>query len=108
MDRSLAPERRAGELATPVGDDLVHVHVELRPAASHPDVQWKHIVVLAHENLIACPHNELEALVIEALPGMVGDGRAFFQCGVSRDHLSWDQVESDTKMLQRTFGLRAP
>src|SRR5215831_12349955 len=108
MNRRLASNRRARELATPVGDDLVHVHVELRPAASHPDVQWKHIVVLARENLIAGLQNESEALVIETVPGMIGNGRAFLQCGVSGDHLSWDQMKSDTEMLQRTFGLGAP
>ncbi len=108
MDRCLTSNRCACELATPVGDDLVHVHVELRPAASHPDVQRKHVVVLARENLIAGLDNESEALVIEALPGMIGDGRAFLQCGVSGDHLSWDQMESYAEMLQRTLGLRAP
>src|SRR5712671_7326288 len=108
MDRRLASNRCPCELATPVGDDLVHVHVELRPAASHPDVQRKHVVVLARENLIAGLDNESEALVIETLPGMVGHGRAFLQCGVSGDHLSWDQMESDAEMLQRTLRLSAP
>ena len=108
VDRRLASKRCACELATPVGDDLVHVHVELRPAASHPDVQRKHVVVLARENLIASLDNESEALVIETLPGMIGNGRAFLQCGVSGDHLPWNQMESDAKMLQRSLRLRAP
>src|SRR5262249_47339924 len=108
MDRRLASKRRACELTTPVRNDLVHVHVELRPTAGHPDVQWKHIVMLARENLIARLHNESEALVIETVPGMIGNGRTFLQCGVSGDHLSWDQMESDAEMLQRTFGLGAP
>src|SRR6266478_8370128 len=108
MDRRLTSKRCACELATPVGDDLVYVHVKLRPAASHPDVQRKHVVVLARENLIAGLHNESEALVIETLPGMVGNCRAFLQCSVSGDHLSWDQMESDAKILQRTLRLRAP
>src|SRR5262249_55686515 len=96
------------KLATPVGDDLVHVHVELRPAASHPDVQRKHILVFAGQNLIARLHNESEPPVIETVPGMICSCRAFLQYGVSRGHFSWDQMDSDAKMLQRTLRLRAP
>jgi integrase len=46
-------ERRAGQLAAAVGDHLVHIHVELCAAAGHPDVQWKHVLMLAGEDLIA-------------------------------------------------------
>src|SRR6266404_4632259 len=108
MDRRLASKGCACELATAVGDDFVHVHIELRPASRHPDMQWEHVLVLARENLIASLHNESVTLVIEALPGMVGIGRAFLQRGVRRDHLPWDQVLSDAKVLQRTLRLGAP
>ena len=64
--------------------------------------------MLARENLIAGLDNESEGLVIETLPGMIGNCRAFLQCGLSCDHLSWDQMESDAKMLQRTLRLSAP
>src|SRR5882672_6950870 len=100
MDRSFASKRRARELATPVGNDLVYVHVELCPASRHPDVQREHVLVLARENLIASLHNESVTLVIEPLPGMVGIGGAFLQRGIGCDHLPRDQILSDAKVLQ--------
>jgi hypothetical protein len=38
MNRILAAERRARELAAAIRDHLVDVHVELRTAAGHPHV----------------------------------------------------------------------
>ena len=90
MDRRLASKRRPRELATPVGNDLVHVHVELGPASRHPDVQREHVFVLAGKDLVASVHDEPVTLVIEPLPGMVGIGGAFFQRRVCCDHLPWD------------------
>jgi len=58
VDRCLAAEGRRGELAAAVGDHLVHVHVELRAAAAHPDVQREHVVVLALEDFVTAPHDE--------------------------------------------------
>src|SRR6266404_3862028 len=99
MDRRLASKGCACELATAVGDDFVHVHVELRPASRHPDMQWEHVVVLARENLIASLHNEPVTLVIEPLPGMVGIGGAFLERGVRGDHLPRDQILSNAEVL---------
>jgi hypothetical protein len=47
MNRPLAAERSASELAASVCDDLVDVHVELRSATGHPDVERKHLMVHA-------------------------------------------------------------
>jgi hypothetical protein len=59
MDRRLAAERRAGELAAAVGDHLVDVHVELGAAAGHPDMQRKHVVMLAGEDFVAGLNDQL-------------------------------------------------
>src|SRR5258705_13641214 len=49
----LTPEPRARKLAASVGDHLIHVHVELCAAAGHPDMQGKHVWMLASEDFIA-------------------------------------------------------
>jgi len=53
VNRLLASERRPCKLAATVGDHLIHIHVELRAAARHPHVQWKHLVMLAGQDLVA-------------------------------------------------------
>ena len=108
MDRRLAAERRAGELAAAVGDHLVDVHVELRAAAGHPDMQREHVVMLAGQDLVADLHDQAVRLVVEPLAGMVGVGRRLLQDGVGGDHLARDQVLADAEMLERPLGLRAP
>src|SRR6266403_1672587 len=100
MNRSLASKRRACELATPVGDDLVHVHVELGPASGHPDVQREHLMVLAGQDLVADLNNESITLIIEPLPGVIGVSRPFLQRGIGGDHFSRDQILSNTKVLE--------
>src|SRR5262245_7315275 len=74
-DRSGAPDASPRalyrRLAAPVRDDLVHVHVELRAAARHPDVEWEHVVVPAFEDLVACGDDEPRLLVIQAAPCVV-------------------------------------
>ena len=79
MNRRLAAERRACKLAAAVGDHLVDVHVELGAAARHPDMQRKHVVMLAGEDLVADLNDQFVALVVEPLAGVVGDGGGFLQ-----------------------------
>src|SRR5882672_11164103 len=72
MNRYLAPQRRAGNLAAAVGDHFIHIHVELRAAARHPYVQREHVVMLAGEDLVANLNDQVVALLIEALARKVG------------------------------------
>ena len=108
VNRRLAAERRAGELAAAVGDHLVHVHVELRAAARHPNVQREHVVMLARQNLVADLHDQRVRFVVEPLAGMVGVGRRFLQDGVGGDHFARHQILADAEILERPLGLRAP
>src|SRR5262245_40274809 len=108
MDRRMASKGSSGELGTPVGGDFVDVHVELRAASRHPDMQRKHVVVLAGEDLVADLDDELPSLIVEPFAVVVRDGRGFLQGGVRRDHLAGDQVLPDAEMLKRALGLSAP
>src|ERR1700722_3373409 len=108
MIRRLAAERRAGELAAAIGNDLVHIHVELGTAARHPDVQREHVMVPAGENLVARLGNETVDLIVEPLARVIRVGCAFLQDGVCRDHLARNQIGAYAEMLQRPLRLRSP
>src|SRR5262245_65817443 len=73
MNRGLAAERCARELAATVGDHLVDVHIELGAAASHPHMQGKHVMVLASEDFVADLHNQSMGLSVEPLTSVVGN-----------------------------------
>src|SRR6202048_4980998 len=100
MDRRVASKGGASELATAVGDHLVDVHVELCAAAGHPDVQRKHVVMLAGQDFIAGLNNQVGALIVKPLAVAVGDGGGFLQGGVGRDHLAGNQVLADAEMFK--------
>src|SRR5258706_13998737 len=108
MNRCLAPERCACELAATVRDHFVDVHVELGAAARHPDMQREHVVMLAGENFVASLNDQLVTLIVEPLSGMVRSGGGFLQGVVGGDHFSGDLVLPDAEMLERALGLRAP
>ena len=88
MNRRVAAERSASELAAPVGDHFVDVHVELGAAARHPDMQGKHVVMLAGEDFVAGLNDQLVALIVEPLAVVVRDGGGFLQDRVGRDHFA--------------------
>ena len=108
MNRRLAAERRAGKLAAAIGDHLVHVHVELRAAAGRPNMQRKHVLMPAGQNLVADLRDQRMDLVGKPLAGMVGVRRRLFQDGVGGDHVARRQILADAEMLERALGLRAP
>ena len=100
MNRRMATERRAGELAAAVGDHLVDVHVELRATARHPDMQRKHVVMLAGQDFVANLNNQFVALVVEPLAVVVGDWRRLSSGRIGRDHLAGNQIFPDTEMFE--------
>ena len=108
MNRSLAAERRGGELATPVGDHLVHIRVELGAAARHPYVQREHVLVLSIQNLVADLDDQLVSLIVEPAAGTVRMRRRLLQDGIGRDHLAGNQILADAEMLERALCLGPP
>src|SRR5215510_3596486 len=108
MHRRMASEWRAGELRAPVRDHFVDVHVELGAAARHPDMEGKHVVVLAGEDLVARSNDQGVALILEPLAVVVRGGGRLFQEGVSRDHFTRNQILADAEMLEGALGLSAP
>jgi hypothetical protein len=84
----LASQRCAGDLGAAVGDHFVYVHVELSTASCHPHVQREHIVVLTREDFVTDLHNQIVALLIEALAGKICIGRAFLQNGIGGNHFA--------------------
>src|SRR6516162_5901505 len=104
----MTSKRSARELTTPVGDHLVHVHVELSTASGHPDMQGKHVVMLTVEDFVTGLNDQLVALIVKPFAVVVRNGGGFLQSGVGRDHLARDQVLADAEMFKRALGLSAP
>src|SRR6516164_8407655 len=105
MYGGVTPKRSTGELTTPIGDYFIDVHVELSAASSHPDVQRKHVVMLAREDFVTGLNDQLIALIIKPLAVVVGNGGSFLQRGVGLDHLARDEVLADAEMFKRALGL---
>jgi hypothetical protein len=93
-------ERGSCELAAAVGDHLIDVHVELGTAAGHPDVQRKHVVVLAGQDFIAGLDDQFVSLCVEPPAIMVGNGGGLLQRRVGRDHLAGDEILAVAEMLE--------
>src|SRR5260370_20180323 len=108
MNRRLAAERCASELAASVCDDLVDVHVELRSAAGHPDVERKHLMVRAGKKLVANARDQFVGLVAEPTSGVVCGCRRPLQDGIGGDHLARNQIMPDAEMPERPLGLWTP
>src|SRR5262245_23727720 len=108
MDRLVAAQRLAGDLLAAVGDHLVHIHVELRAAAGHPDVERELVLVLALQDLVADADDQVLRSVAEAA-GLVIDQRGrLLDDRVGGDHFPRDQVVADAEMLQGSLRLGAP
>src|SRR5262245_41011620 len=108
MNGILAPEWRAGKFAAAVRDHLVDVHIELRAASSHPDMEREHVMMLAGEDFVAGFNNQLVLLIAEPLASMICDRRRLLQNGIRGDHLARHQVLADAEVLERALSLRPP
>src|SRR5215472_14242357 len=100
MYRRVAPKGSAGELTTAVGDHFVHVHVKLCAAASHPDMQGKHVVMLTRQDLVAGLHDQSIALIVESTTIVIGDGGGFLQGRIGSDHFARNEIFADAEMLE--------
>ena len=71
-------------------------------------MQRKHVVMLAGQDLVAHPDDQIVCRRIEPLAGMVGIGAGLFQDGIGANHLARDQVLADAEVLERALRLGAP
>jgi hypothetical protein len=104
----LAAQWSAGDLAATVGNHLVHVHVELRATARHPDVQREHVMVLAGEDLVTDWNDQFIAPIVEPLAGVVCIGGGSLHDGIGGDHLTGNQILADAEVFKRALSLRPP
>jgi hypothetical protein len=66
-------------VAAAVGDHLIHVHIELRATARHPNVQRKRVVVLAGEDFVTHLNDQFVFPIIESLAAWFAMAAAFFK-----------------------------
>ena len=95
-------------LAAPIGDHFVDVHVELGAAARHPHVQREHVMMLSGEDFIANLHDQLVTLIVEPLAGVICRSGGLLQGGICGDHFAWNEISADAEVLERALGLSAP
>src|SRR5262245_27641367 len=105
MNRCLASESGTGELAAAIRDYLIYVHVELRAASRHPDMQGKNVLMPAGENLVTDLHDQSVPMIVEPSAGLVRVGSGFLQHCVRGNHFPRHQVLADTEVLQRALRL---
>jgi hypothetical protein len=86
--------------AAAIGNYLIDVHIELRAASRHPDVQREHLPVVAAENFITALNDQSMPLIVKLAAGVVGAGGSFLQGGVGADHLAWDQIAANAEMFK--------
>ena len=102
----------ADDLITPVGDDLIGVHVGLRAGAGLPHDQREVIVQLAADHLVAGLRDCGQLLVRQllGLQGMVSHSGSLLQDAESVNNLSRHCLDAyaDGEIFMRTLGLGAP
>ena len=108
VNRRLAPQDPARQFDGPVGDHFVDVHIGLRAAAGHPDVQGKMVVQLALEDFLRGPNDQPGFICRQPPQFPVGQGRGLLDQGQGPDHLQGHQVVADGKVEQRPLGSRPP
>ena len=108
MDRLLGAHGPVRQLRTAVGDDLVHVHIELCAAARNPHRQRKHVQVLPGQYLVADRHDQVAPLLVQLPGSAVGQRATFLQNRVRPDHLPGHQLAVYGEQRQRPLCLRTP
>src|SRR5262245_50187969 len=71
-------------------------------------MQWKHVVVLACQDLVAGLDDQFISGVVQPSARAVGGRGGLLQDRIARDHLTGDQILADAEMLERPLGLRSP
>jgi hypothetical protein len=84
-----------GNLRTAIGNDLIDIHVELCPAAAHPDIQGEHGDMPAFEEFIAHPDYQV-FLVGRKAPGLeINLCTRLLEICIGTDHLCRHRIVTD-------------
>ena len=105
VDGRFGAQHATGEFDGAVGDDLVGVHVGLRPASGLPDAKGKVIVEVAVDDVLGGGDDEVAHFGVELLEGHVGLGGGLLEDAESTNHAQRHGVVTDVKIQKRTSGL---
>ena len=101
MNGLFAAERRACDLTAAVRNDFIHVHIELCSASRHPHVKGKHVLVLASQDLVTRPENQLVLAVVEPAAVWLAFAAPFFKVAyaviISRGMRSWPMLKCSSE-----------
>ena len=101
---ALAPE----DLAGPVGQDLVHVHVALGAAPGLPDHERELVVVSPRQHLVGRGHDRLPLLLVEDLQVHVHEGGRLLHEREGVEDEDGQPLARDPEVVERALRLRSP
>ena len=105
-------ELRARDLISPVGDDLIRVHIGLRTASRLPYDEREVLVESAADDLVARLRDSGELLVghFLGLDGVIGDSGGFFEDAEGVSYLTRHSLDTDAdeEILMASLGLSRP
>jgi len=108
MHSALLAALSAEELARPVGENLVHVHVGLRARACLPDHERKLAVVLSGEHLVGGGGDGSRLLLGKLLQFYVHPRARALDHRERSDQLHGHALAGNAEILERALRLRAP
>ena len=107
MDRRLAAHHAAGQLDGAVRDDLVHVHVALRPGARLPHHQREVVVQLARDDLVGRVHDQVLGGPVQLAERVVGERRRLLEDAERAHDVRGHALLADAEVVARALRLRA-
>ncbi len=108
VHRLLAADDAAGELDRAIRDDLIRVHVRLRPAAGLPDEERKVIVQLALDHFVRRGGDRAGERARQQTEFGVRLGRGSLQEPERANQRPREVLDPDAEVVQRPLRLRAP
>jgi hypothetical protein len=108
VDESPLAARPAQELAGPVGQHLVHVHVALGAAARLPDHERELVGVFFVPHLVRRGHDGPPLLLVQQAELHVDERARLFDEGQGADEPGRHALAGDLEVLQGALGLGAP
>ncbi len=108
MNRFFGTYDAAGHLDSPVGYNLIGVHVALGAASGLPDDQGEMAVKFALDDLVGGFADQVGFVLSQNTQFGVGLSSSFFEDAEGADDFARHAVVSDFEILERTLGLGAP